>query len=250
MPATASEPRSIRLTAGDVQLWHARVDDPTVDFDEARGSLSSDELARANALRQSKHARCFVVRRAVLRSLLARYLDADAAAVRFQYGLYGKPRVVGAEALSFSVSHSAGLAIYGFSQERHIGVDLERVRAISVLEIARRYFAPDEVRALQSLPVGEQRAAFFRCWTRKEAYLKAKGVGLSLPLDSFAVSLAPLESRVLRCSRSDCGDAQRWRLLEVPRVAGYAVAAVVDDPTATLQSRRVEVQEWMPPRGS
>ena len=233
------------ISDGDVHVWRARTDSAGGDLEEDRALLSADELDRALRFVRATDARRFIAARAILRRLLAIYLGADGGALRFEYGRYGKPRLSGAvgHTLCFSVAHSAGAALFAFGRGRRIGVDLELIRDPAPLDVARQFFATDELEALLSLAPAEQAPAFYRCWTRKEAYLKAKGVGLSAPLDAFAVSLAPGASCPLAWSRLDPEDVGCWSFLEPAVVRGFAACIAVERMTAA-EDVRCEVRDW------
>ena len=161
--------------------------------------LSGDELERANRFYFQRDRKRFIVARAVLRIILGQYLERPAAQLRFRYNDYGKPYLANSDGeLSFNLSHSDNLAVYGFVPRGEIGVDVERVKPdFATHEIARRFFSLSEVRDLTRLPAQKQAEAFFACWTRKEAYIKAKGQGLSIPLHRFRVSLNPEKPALL-----------------------------------------------------
>lgn len=220
------------LGSDEVHLWRASLDAPAGETELLDRVLSADERARADRFRFERDRRRYVIARGVLRSLLGGYLQTGPATVRFQYGRYGKPALGdedGGDALGFNLSHSEDVALYAISRGRALGVDVERVRPnFGGMAIAERFFSPREVAALRSLPHHEQSAAFFRCWTRKEAYIKARGDGLSLRLDCFDVSLAPGEPAALLDMRDDPDDIARWRLWDVSPDPDYAAALVVE----------------------
>jgi len=218
------------LAEDDVHLWRGRLDSAERDPDNAGALLPADELARARRFRRPEDGRRFIAARVILRQLLGGYLDADPWALRFDYDRHGKPELSGdgAEGLCFSVAHSGGSALYGFARGRRVGVDLELMRDLAVFDVAGQFFAADEIRALCALPASDQLAAFYRCWTRKEAYLKAKGLGLSVPLDAFAVSVAPGEPWALSWNRLHPEDVGRWSFLEPADLRGFAAAVAVD----------------------
>src|SRR6185295_10633961 len=173
---------------------------------EFRATLEAGELERAGRFHFEKHRRHFVVGRGGLRYVLARYLDLKPEEFRFSYGEYGKPAL---EEIQFNMSHSHGVALFAVARDRELGVDVEHVRADFASEdIAQRFFSRVEVAAFNALQKEEQVAGFFRCWTRKEAYIKAIGRGLSEPLDAFDVTLAPGEAAALL--RAERGDVTRW----------------------------------------
>jgi 4'-phosphopantetheinyl transferase len=176
--------------------------------------LAQDERERAERFHFQVDRRRFIVGRIALRHLLGRYLERKPEAVRLCYNSWGKPGLVQTQSdidLRFNVAHSAGIALVAVTLGRAIGVDIERIRPeVECLELARRYFSPREVAALEAAPATDHRIAFFTGWTRKEAYLKAHGVGLSLPLDRFSVSLD--EPPRLLSAEHDPSQLGRWEL--------------------------------------
>ncbi len=218
----------ITLPEDEVHLW--RLDLEAIGGDESRWQqlLSPDELTRAARFHFSLDRQRFVATRAWLRMILAGYLGTDANGLSFAYSKREKPSLGSAHAengVTFNVSHSAGIALLAFARRREIGVDVEQLRRNSDLEaIARRFFSAHEQSQLAALPAEEKVDAFFRCWTRKEAYIKATGDGLSLPLSQFDVSLAAGKKNALLATRPDGAEAERWLLQEVPAGPGYVAA--------------------------
>ena len=185
-----------REQIGDrIDVWTASLDREEETYARLESALSPDEIARANRFHFAKDRKRYVVARGLLRKILGRYLRQAPAALEFSYGAYGKPALLGAHVssgLTFNLAHSGELAAYAVSTKRNLGIDVELIKPESAGEdIARRYFSGREVSDLLTLPPEQRVAAFFRCWTRKEAYLKATGMGLQTPLDSFSVSLLP-----------------------------------------------------------
>jgi 4'-phosphopantetheinyl transferase len=180
--------------------------------------LSTEERARAARFHFDRDRNRFIAARGHLRELLGAMLGVPPAEIKFSYNAYGKPETAG---LQFNVSHSEWMALMAISRSRVVGVDIERKnRAFVDDRIPERFFSPAEVQALRALPEGQQTEAFFNCWTRKEAYVKARGLGLSLALDSFDVSLAPGEpARFLR-------GAEGWEIEAVSAPEGFAAAVV------------------------
>jgi len=219
------------LPEDEVHLW--RVDLEAIGADESRWQrvLSSDELTRAARFHFSRDRQRFVASRALLRTILASYLATDPTGLSFSYSKKENPSLGAAYAdtgVAFNISHSGGIALLAFTRGREIGVDVEQLRPDSDLEaIARRFFSTREQSQLTALPPEEKVDAFFRCWTRKEAYIKATGDGLSLPLDQFDVSLAAGETNALLATRPDGAEAARWLLQEVPGGPGYIAALCV-----------------------
>jgi 4'-phosphopantetheinyl transferase len=236
----------LTLPEDEVQLW--RVDLEAIRADESRWQkvLSSDESTRASRFHFARDRQRFVASRAVLRTILAGYLAADPSSLSFSYSKKEKPSLGPAHAASgvmFNISHSGEIALFAFTRRREIGVDVEQLRSDFELEaIARRFFSVHEQNQLNDLPAQERADAFFRCWTRKEAYIKATGDGLSLPLTRFDVSLAAGETNALLATRpdgldtdgvakdgskTDGSDAGSWLLREVPAGSGYIAALCV-----------------------
>lgn len=196
--------------------------------------LSLDEQERAGRFRKIRDAQRYVAARGSLRSLLGGYLTIEPDRLRFAYGPSGKPRLAGEETLTsikFSVSHSDDLALFGFARAHKIGVDVERIRPdIDVEDLAARYFSPSELKKLRALPVDQKRVAFYCGWTRKEAYLKAQGKGISFGLDRVEVSLTPGEPAMILKVSGDRDVSQRWIVQHLSPAPGYIGAAAVEGP--------------------
>jgi 4'-phosphopantetheinyl transferase len=226
----SSEPGLLRLAPNEVQLWSATLDQPVGVVGELRRLLSGDEVARARRFRFERDRNRFVVGRAVLRLLLGRYLEQPPDTIRFSYSAHGKPDLTDFSGkVMFNLSHSEDLALYAFCLDVEIGVDVERFRRRHAREdVAERFFSPSEVAVLRSLPPPGRPEAFLRCWTRKEAFVKARGDGLSLPLDQFDVTLAPGEpARLLRTAWAP-EEAASWSLHDPSAdLPGYIAAVAV-----------------------
>jgi 4'-phosphopantetheinyl transferase len=221
----------LALSEDEVHLW--RVDLEAVGAEESHWQtlLSPDEVTRAARFHFARDRQRFVAARAWLRRILANYLAMDARDVVFAYSKKEKPSLGPAHegrGVSFNVTHSGGIALLAFALRREIGVDVEQVRRDLDLEaLARRFFSTHEQNQIAALPADEKVEAFFRCWTRKEAYIKATGDGLSLPLSQFDVSLAAGETNALLVTRPDGAEAGRWRLQDVSAGEGYVGAICV-----------------------
>ena len=225
----SAPPAEPSLQTGEVHVWRLVLEQPVERF---IALLDPDELSRANRFHFEKDRKHFVVARGSLRVLLSRYLDSDPKQLQFSYGPYGKPALPGE--LRFNMSHSHGIALYALTDGRDIGVDVERVRAdFTSDDIARRFFSPFEVESLCGLPAEDRVESFFRCWTRKEAYIKATGRGLSQSLAGFDVTLGPGESAALL--RTDEGSHERWSMANIEVGPGYAGALVVEGPVTTIR---------------
>jgi 4'-phosphopantetheinyl transferase len=225
-------PTDLALPGGEVHVWCASLDLPAPLVQCLRRTLTVDELGRAARFRLEKDRRHFIVARGLLRAILGRYLHAEPGQLRFCTSDYGKPALAptpGREMLGFNLSHSDGVALYAVARGRRVGIDLERIRPIAeAAQIAERLFSAQEKAVFRRLPASLKRKAFFACWTRKEAYVKARGEGLTVPLDRFDVSLAPGEPAMLLRTRGDPQESVRWSLRELPPVPGYVAALAVE----------------------
>jgi 4'-phosphopantetheinyl transferase len=218
-PSVVSPPKR-----DEVFVWRIALANVS-DADESQ--LSADERERADRFRFPEVRRAFVQGRLFLRRILARTLQGDPAALRFGLEGNGKPKLDGFD-LAFNLSHSGGQALCAIAGTGPVGVDVETASpSRDLMGLARRYFASDEFESLQSLPDEERMAAFYRCWTRKEAFIKAIGEGLSRPLDSFSVEFRTgVAARFLRIGL-DPEEPRRWRLCDLDPGSGFAAALVV-----------------------
>lgn len=224
-----------------VHIYQVRLDAREDLLRQLASVLAADEQARAARFHFARDSRQYVIVRGALRLLLAAYLGRAADALRFGYTEFGKPFLLSAEDapdtdIAFNVSHSHKVALLAFAWGVRLGIDVEFIKPeLAGERIAERFFSPREVAALRELPAAEQPAAFFRCWTRKEAFVKARGEGLSLPLHSFDVSLAPGEFPALLHVETDPAEVERWTLHTVtPTSSGYAAALAVEGRGFTL----------------
>jgi 4'-phosphopantetheinyl transferase len=216
------------LLRGEIHVWSARLDCAGLPLERLAATLSVDETARANRFFFARDRNEFIVARGILRQLLASYLHRAPTDLQFAYQPRGKPFLAPPSdgvPLEFNIAHSHGLALMAFSLGSALGVDVEFVRSdFATEEIAERYFAPQELAELLSLPPAQRPEGFFCGWTRKEAYVKALGDGLQIPLASFRVSLTPSQSAVL-----ECADSGRWSLYSLSPAPDFAGALVAED---------------------
>lgn len=224
---------------GEVHVWLVGLDRDEASLRELSGLLSADELERAGRFHFRRDQDHFVAARGALREILGRYAGVAPRLLRFSYEKHGKPALgpeTGGGLLRFNLAHSHGLALCAVTLGRAVGVDLELVREeFAGMEIAERFFSPREVAALRAVAPAERATAFFDCWARKEAYIKARGEGLSHPLHSFAVSLAPGEPAALLCTDDDPPEAARWSLLELSPGGPYRAALAVEGAPPALR---------------
>jgi 4'-phosphopantetheinyl transferase len=195
-------------------------------IDGAIDLLDGDERDRAARFMFDQDRRRFIASHAGARLVLANCLGRAAESLRFSVGPFGKPRLIDPpQDVRFSLSHAGDRALLAIALGQEIGVDLEAHRAIEVVEVAQRFFGPREIEALETLPKPERSSAFFRCWTRKEAFIKALGRGLSFPLDGFEVSVQDdASSQLLRACIAVPDALRRWRIVALDAEPGYAAA--------------------------
>ncbi len=193
--------------------------------------MSEEERSRAQRFRFPLHRHRFVAGRGILRDILARYLRREPTYLEFRYGSHGKPALAGegAGGIRFNVSHSAAMALFAFARGREVGVDLEQIRPMPDAEaIACRFFSAREKAALAAVPAELREEAFFACWTRKEAFIKAAGKGLSMSLDSFDATLDPGEPARLLDTRAILTGAECCTVQQLHPGPGYVGALVFE----------------------
>ncbi|MFL6311483.1 MAG: 4'-phosphopantetheinyl transferase family protein [Terriglobales bacterium] len=232
-----------KISSGTVHVWQFDIALPKDQSERYRDILSPDENQRADRFYFDRDRIRFIAARAAMRSILAGYLNVAPHKIIFTYAANGKPEFAGGlneSGLNFNLSHSRDRALLGVVSNACIGVDIEFINhEFTSDEIAQRFFAPGEVSRLRAMPEMERPAAFFSCWTRKEAYIKAVGQGLSLPLDSFEVAFGPgVEPSLLRVETSS-EEAARWSMYNIPAAKGYAAAILVEG-----KNHKLEYREW------
>jgi 4'-phosphopantetheinyl transferase len=225
-------PVDLALSTDEIHVWRASLDLPASRVDGLQQTLAPDELSKAERFRFQKDRQRFIVTRALLRAILSRYLDTEPGELRFSISEYGKPALIPPSAqdtINFNVSHSHRLALYAITHNDPVGIDLEYIRPLSeVDQIAKRSFSAQENAVFSAFTQTQKLEAFFKYWTRKEAYLKAIGEGLSLPMDQFDVSLDPGESVNLSSVRGDSQEVSRWFLRELIPATGYVAALAME----------------------
>jgi 4'-phosphopantetheinyl transferase len=212
------------LERHEVHLWQSVLDASSERILRMRLLLNENELARAERFRTEQARRSFIVARGALRCLLGGYLGQSPQTISIESGAQGKPQVSG---LQFSISHSFQIALLAFSKECEVGVDVEKVRSLPDRDqITERFFSPGEAAELKGIAAEERDLAFFNCWTRKEAYVKAVGRGLQVPLHEFRVTLAPHdEARILHLDHQPAA-ANEWQVYALQPAPDYVGAVV------------------------
>ena len=245
----AADGRLLALPPEEIHLWLAFYD--AIDDDELlaayRALLTDDERAQEGRFHFDRDRRRYLVTRALVRTVLSRYVQVDAAAWRFAANAYGRPEIAAPEShaarLSFNLSHTHSVILLGVARDRAIGVDVENIHERTApIEIADRFFAPDEVAALAAVSPDRQQERFFDCWTLKESYIKARGIGLSLPLNKFSMRFGDDRAVALHLDGELGDDAARWQLWQFRPAAEYLAAVCAEriaGESARLVFRRV-----------
>lgn len=240
-------PPDLALSCGEVHIWRASLEQPAEYVCQLAQTLSSEEVVRAERFYFERDRRRFIVGRGVLRAILSQYLGADQSHLQFSYGQRGKPRLAAefdGDTLRFNLAHSHELALYAFVRDREIGIDLEYIRPLSdAEEIAAWAFSRHENAALEALPECKKIEAFFSYWTCKEAYIKATGDGLSLPLDQFEISLVFGKSPHLVRVGEASEEVGRWALEQLTPRTGYVAALAVEG-----RDYQLRFLQWEGPR--
>lgn len=239
MNSWAQPPAELPALEASVQVWVVRLDDASVDLERGRELLSPDERERAARFKFERHRRRYLIAHIALHEILSRYLAIEPAHLSFDLGTNGKPKLPQALApsgIEFNLSHSNEMALLAVSHGRELGVDIEHVREqFEFQDVAERFFTAKEVTAMRGLPPPLQRQAFFKCWTSKEAFLKAKGTGLSGALDEVEISLRGDDQ--IRIT----ANVPNWWLFELDPIAGYEAALVVAGAPAAIHC-----YQWQP----
>lgn len=237
-------PDPFQLSRHEIHLWifePKTATGSTGRLDQFLGrmesSLSVDEQARANRFHFDRDRRAFVTNRGILRALLGRYLGMSPRNIEIAHSITGKPSLPNDHPIRFNVSHTDSAAVLAFTMEQELGVDIEQIRSIpDMVRLAERFFSPEEGQDFRAIPAEDREKAFFLCWTRKEAFLKAKGTGLLVPLNSFRVTLRPDElARIVRIG--NCSGAGEWNLHDLKVVPGCAAALAYAGEPRTLVQR-------------
>jgi 4'-phosphopantetheinyl transferase len=226
-------PATPAISANEVHIW--KVDLSSRLSAELDSVLSADEEERASRFHFERDRKRFKIAHGSLRMILSGYLKLAPAQLTFDQTDYGKPFLTNIEAAGFlfNMSHSGDLALIAVARDREVGIDIELVRPdFATMEVAEHFFSVAEIYTLSGLDPHLRTSAFFNCWTRKEAYVKARGEGLSMPLDQFDVSLAPGVATAMLGNRIDESERSRWFFQNLEVAPNYAGALVVEALTS------------------
>jgi 4'-phosphopantetheinyl transferase len=253
----SSAPALPQLDTHTVHVWRAFLPEHLPRLAALTHHLSADEHTAATRFRFTADRERYILTHGLLREILQRYTGSPAEQLTFTYGDHGKPALAASTAstastaptastagttVRFNLSHAHEMALYAISCDQELGIDIERIRTdIDYEQIARYCFSPSELATLFALTPRERAAAFFQCWTMKEAYIKGHGDGLSMPLHQFDTAFAPGTSPAILATRPDATQARLWTAVRVDPGAGYVAALVVNGPITNLSCWRVEV---------
>lgn len=225
-----SSARKFHLNSHDIHVWKVSLLLFENYYHTFLGTLSNDELIRANQFVYKKDHIQYVLARGILRDILSRYLLKEPKSIQFNYGTYGKPYLdLTYRWLNFNVSHSGNMALYAIAKNAQIGIDIEKYHEIDSYEcIAKDYFSEQEYCAIMNIPLSERLSAFFTLWTKKESILKALGYGLSYALDKFHVTLSELSDAVKISSINSPNQTLKLFVKSLHIDKGYSAALACD----------------------
>ena len=229
---------SLIIIKDEIHIWNAELSLSAAELARLWQYLSMDEKHRAERFKFDIHRNRFIATRGALREILGNYLNLSPAEISFGYGDHGKPYLTNSETqnITFNTSNSADLALYAFAKNRELGIDIEYMRDdLEPEALAERFFSTYECKILSALPASQKKQAFFNCWTRKEAVIKAFGKGLSFPLNEFDVTLAPDEPARLLTVHGDSDLAKRWSMYSLNPAENYAAALVAEGNKVPLK---------------
>jgi len=220
------------ISAQEVHVWRASLDVSVLQYENLLGFLSADELERAGRFRFERDQKRFIVARGILRKILGRYLEKDPDKLLFEYTDHGKPKLAnnaGNDTFRFNLSHSDAFALYGVTRGRSIGIDIEQIRDdVDVRQVARRFFSPGEIVSLERVNESNLQELFFQYWTRKEAFIKAMGEGISFPLEQCDVSSSSGKVLSPVILLNDGRKISSWNVQDIFPGSGYAAALSVE----------------------
>jgi len=228
----------------EVHVWVAFLPDAGLVLPKIEKYLSDFEREKAGRFFHHVDRMRYIMAHGILRDLLSRYTKADPAGLKFTTNEFGKPELVSSETqpiLRFNLAHSGDVVLFAITKRRRVGIDVEKIRPdVDVMELAASQFAKEEINELRMLSSGERKDAFYLCWTRKEAYIKAIGTGLSLALNRFAVTIRSSQSIKLSWSDGDPAVSRDWAMYDLCLHSEYAAAVVVE----AAQPIRVVQRTW------
>ena len=238
------------LKQGEIHIWKINVDEfSEISVNQHLNILTGNERARASGFKFYKDRKNFIISRAILRKLSGQYLRTDPKGISFFSEKYGKPQLKHDTTLKFNLSHSGKMIVIGFINHYDIGVDVEHIRNdFDTMDIAKHFFSKQEIKALYTTSYSEKHLAFYRCWTRKEAFIKALGNGLSYPLDSFSVSLDNDHEVQLESILDKSHDEKNWNLFSFRPNDNYIAAIAINHgshPHEVVNQRQIKHWDYI-----
>lgn len=234
------KPSYLKLHPLEADIWYCPLVLSKSTLSDLYVLLSRQEKERAEQYYSEPDRNRYIARHGGLRTVLALYTDVSPSRIEFHQESTGKPALTNSS-ISFNMSRSKHLAVFVIAKEAKLGVDIERIRSFKEGEmqaVARQFFSEGEIAELMAMPPDQQTAAFFKCWTRKEAYVKARGEGLRAPLNGFQVSVNPVNpAGLLRIGRDE-GEPSDWTLLDLKSPRGYVGALAIDGPGWRIKQER------------
>lgn len=235
---------NLDIASEEVHIWYANLDLSTTAVDKLEILLTDNEREKANRFRFEKHRRRFIIARGRLRQILTNYLPIPASEIIFDYSDRGKPSLsdgLNKNNLQFNLSHSDNLALYAFTRQKRIGIDVEYLCSRSEpLQIARRFFAPEEYKLIASVEENRQLEMFLHIWTIKEAYLKATGEGLSGSLDAAEVFFQGEKPQGLATIGGNAQKASEWLVHSFIPTANFIATVVVENKLNPIQQQKIK----------
>lgn len=208
-----TSPKTLELSDSKIDVWSVNINNYTNKLFDYWELLSSSEKEKADRFRFEKDKNCYVIARGLLRILLSRYLNIKSQKINFRYAEKGKPYLEHPSNIKFNLSHSKNYIVLAFTKNIELGIDVEYAKNnLEILQVAESFFSKQEIKALKSVQSIYRLSAFYNCWTRKEAFIKATGDGLSFPLNQFTVSLESSESAELIETLWDNKEKDLWSL--------------------------------------
>lgn len=231
--------KKMTLTNNRIDVWRVKLNLDDFDMNVLKCILSQDEQNRANSYKFFQPRKLFILARVRLRQILSLYTDIIPERMVFDYGPQGKPYLLhsgGIGNLTFNLSHSGEMSVYAFSLDRNVGIDIEKPdKKVDFESLAKKYFSRGEIDTIMDLPDAEKLKAFYRCWTRKEAYIKGKGTGIAQLLDKVSVSCGPGEPARLLLNRQEPDDTHKWSIEDLKEEAPYIGALAYEGKVAEVR---------------
>ena len=231
-----------KIFPDEIHIWSASIEDSLYRLDSLEKVLSMDEVRRANCFYFKRDYNRYIVTHSILRIILGLYAKCSPDSLCFRFNEYGKPALMewmNDSELCFNLSHSCDQILFAITSGHEVGVDIEHVRPFkSAAQIVERFFSEKEKEEFRKLPEQLKEEAFFTCWTRKEAYIKARGQGMTLPLDHFSVLFLSGETTISLPEEHESEDKELWSIKSITTVAGYIAAIAIQGRIKRLWSRQ------------